>query len=318
MGVSLSSPEGELLSWAPLVGLGYEGDQVAEAGLATALVTLNAREVVSMEEKDIRRDFISSLELTEDSIAGLAAAAPSPGSGMLDAEVVAGLVRRRDLAVTGLRLLGYDGFDDPELLGWYVYDGSMRHRRETVVRQSVIMGLGRSPEQSVGAVEVGALMAAWTRLGEYDSVARDRGVDATLDLFRWAHDARFTGLETRAAILLCVIEATLGRFRGKDDEVSLEALVGALDGVDPAAAAWFSAEGRSFRNSVAHGYWRPRLERAGALERPVEPEPLAFLRAIGRAALSELLRTWTAAAPPTRAARRPRDLVVERLLEVGV
>jgi hypothetical protein len=313
VGLSLASPEGVLLSWSPLVGLGYEGDEVAEAGLKTPLLTLTADEVVSMEQKDIRRDFISSLVLTEQPIAGLAAGAPSEGSAALDEQVIRGLTRRRDLAVAGLRLRGYDAFDDPELLGWYVYDGVIRHRRETVLRQSVMMGLGRPPEQRIAAGDVAGVLEAWSAVADYDANARDPRIDWTLHLFRRAHDRRFTSPETRATMLLCVLEATVGRFRGKDDEVSLEALVGALEGVDPAAAGWFSAEGRSFRNAVAHGYWSPPPAGPETSAVDADHQPLASLRAICRAALAESMSTWAGAPATTRRAKAPRELVTATL-----
>jgi hypothetical protein len=313
-GVCLAAPEGLLLSWSPLVGLGYDGNSV-DSDLAVRLLPLDGREIVSMEEKDVRRDFIASVGMGGESVAGLATVAPSDGSGVLDETVIGRLMRRRDLAVVGLRLRGYDEFQDPELLGWYVYDGVMRHRRETVLRQSVLLGLGREPNQLLGADELPGVLAAWSSLADYEANARDAGLDWALDLFRRTHDRSFTAPETRASLLLCCLEATIGRFRGARAAPGLEDLVSALDGVDRAAADWFAAEGRSFRNAVAHGRWAPST--VPSHEAEPDDDLLRRLRSILRAALAESLEAWRNASAKARRSSGPRD-VLTKVLEARV
>ena len=96
-GVDLTPPAGHVLSWSPLVGLAYEGAIRPVPG-GCALVSLTAQEIVSMEEKDIRRDFIARLAVEGVSVAGLAVIAPHAEGTPFDEPLMADLLGHRDLA----------------------------------------------------------------------------------------------------------------------------------------------------------------------------------------------------------------------------
>ncbi len=309
LGVSLDPPEGTLMSWSPLVGLGYQGEPTGSRELGVAMMELTAEEVVSLEHQDVRRDFAGELRLEGIAIAGLSIPARAAGDLTLNPSLVDPLLRRRDLAVAGLRLEGFDAFVDPELFGWCVFDGPARHRRETALRQSVLMGLGNDPRQAVTPESQPALGDAWRLLAAYEDAGAIPDIEAALGLFRRAHDRGFTPPATRATLALCLIESLLGRFRAKDERPQLEELVAALEDVDPAAADWFAAEGRGFRNAVAHGRWRPE-----PLDDPVadaERPPLGQLLAIARAGVRECLDVWTALPARARGKARPSRVLID-------
>ena len=298
------------MSWSPLAGLAYEGPPVWHDALGVHLTAMGSDAVVAMEEKDIRRDFIAKVRLG-DPIAALAVVSPHAGS-MVDEEHVSPLTRVRDLAVVGLRLAGLDAFVDPELLGWYVYDGSLRYRRETVLRQSIIMRIDAPGIVSIDPAALGRVQESWSLLATYERVARDAEIDRILDLYRRVHDRRFLPATTRALLAWIGLEATLGRFRSPKAKVRLETLSAALDDVPAEAVAWLQADGRRFRNALAHGDWSPE---------PMSPpeiwltdyEPIARLLAISRAAVGTLLAIWVEADPPVRARHGPAGLLVKRL-----
>jgi hypothetical protein len=308
-GVSLDPPEGTLMSWSPLVGLGYEGEPAVSQELGVVIMELTGAEVVSMEHKDVRRDFVRQLAFEDVAVAGLSVGARRAEHLTLDRSQVVPLLRRRDLAVAGLRLDGFDSFTDPELFGWCVFDGGERHRNETALRQSILMGMGRAPERRVTPGRWPAVADAWRLMAEYEDGGAEPEIEAMLGLLRRGHDRSFTPPETRATLLLCLLESLLGRFRAKDEPVQLEGLVAALPGVDPAAAEWFAADGRSFRNAVAHGGWRPDPPEDADAD-PEHP-PLAHLLAIARAGVRECLGVWTARPPQRRRRARPSRLLID-------
>jgi hypothetical protein len=279
--VDLAPPAGHVLSWSPLVGLTFQGAARPIPGGCT-LVDMTAQEIISMEEKDIRRDFIARLTVEDVPVAGLAVVAPHTLGAPLDDPLMADLLGRRDLAVAGLRLAGLAGFTDPELLGWYAYEGSLRHRRETVLRQTVLMRLGSGDHHHLEAQDLARVEPIWTLLDNYAASGRTPTIDAMLGLLRRAHHTTLNPA-TRATLLFALLESVLGRFRAPTDPVQLEELVHALPRLDPAAAAWFGRSGRSTRNATAHGSWTPAED---------APE-LAFLQSVCGAALHELLVVWT-------------------------
>lgn len=307
---SLSSPAGTIVSWSPLVGMKHQGDVISHPDLGVHLTAMASDAVVGMEEKDIRRDFISSVRLDEP-LAALAVIAPHEGS-MVDEGHVLPLTRLRDLAVVGLRLAGYRAFIDPELLGWYVYEGNLRHRRETVLRQSIIMAMGSARPTSIGVEDLKTLDSAWSLLSRYERYARDAEVDRILDLYRRAHDRRFLPPQTRSGLAGICLEAMLGRFPRLTAPVQLEGLVATLDGVDDRAVAWFEARGRSFRNQSAHGKWTPEPIEAPDLWQK-DHEPLTHLLEIARAAVWTLLGIWVEVDPPVRARHGPVRLLTRAL-----
>jgi hypothetical protein len=192
------------------------------------------------------------------------------------------LLRTRDLAVVALRLAGFQGFTDPELLGSYVYDGNMRTIDTTVLASMVLRGMGADPKESFGESDVARFSPDWSLVDEYDATARHDEIDHVLTLFRRAHDDRFLPPDARAGLLLSALEAMLGRFRPSADKVQLEELVRVSAGGDP-AAAWFQQHGRKFRNAVAHGYWDR------------DPAPLVAMQALLRPLVRAYLQTWLAA-----------------------
>ena len=222
-GESLASEDGTIASWSPLVGLRYQGPAVGHDGLGVRMATMSADAAVGMEEKDIRRDFIARLRLDEP-LAAIAVVAPHDGAMVTPAQV-APLTRARDLAVAGLRLAGHGGFINPALLGWYVYDGNLRYRRETVLRQSILMRLQSVDSDPIDAAAIGAVGGTWTLLARYEREARDPGIDRILDLYRRVHDRRFLPNTTRGHLMWMGLEQVLGRFRPATATLGLGNLV---------------------------------------------------------------------------------------------
>ncbi len=287
-GIDLSAPEGHTVSWSPLVGLTYDGPPLATP-CGAGLATLSPAEIVSMEEKDIRRDFIAKFQTLELPVAGLAVVAETGDAVGLDDDLMERLLRPRDLTVAGLRIAGLDGFTDPELLGWYAYQGHLRHRRETVFRQTGLMGFGRDDQVRLDAPLLAQVQEVWALLAAYDGRGSDPEVELLLDQFRRAHDALLSE-STRMTLLFAILEGMLGRFRPAKEKVQLEHLVGALPGLDAPAAEWFVGHGRAVRNEHAHGAWAPE---------PEEREPvLPALRAICAAGLRQLLTVWDGSGVP--------------------
>lgn len=306
----LGAESGTLVSWSPLVGLQPPGTDITHPGLGVHLGGLTASAVVGMEEKDIRRDFVARLRL-DDPVAALAVTGASEDHGV-DEGVVLPLTRVRDLAVAGLRLAGFDGFHDPELLGWYVYDGHIRHRRETVLRQSVLLGLGSAPPVTIDDAAQARVQAAWSLLARYEHEARHDGVDYLLDLYRRVHDRHFLDASTRAAMAAILLESLIGPFRSLNSPLRLEVLVPAIAHVPADAAAWFVASGRAFRNTVAHGDWHPEpLDVPESWTR--DHAPLGHQITIATAAVHDLLTLWIDADPPVRARHGPQGLLARTL-----
>ncbi|WP_374457635.1 hypothetical protein [Nocardioides sp.] len=276
--VDLSSPEGKLVSWSPVIGLTYEGEG-SDTGLGAVVLPFTPAEIISMENKDVRRDFGMRFVAEPISVAGFGVFADSPVPFSLSQPLVDRLLRPRNLAVVGLRIIGLRRFVDPELLGWYVYDGSVRHRRETVFRTTVLMALGSESSDELTPHVLAAAADVWRLLAVYDAGGRDAEVDRMLDIYRRTHDT-YTNARTHATLLFALLEALLGRFRPAKDKVQLEELVGALDHVDPAAARWFAESGREMRNASAHGAWQG----------DGDSEELAHLRAICGGCLHTLLQ----------------------------
>jgi hypothetical protein len=342
----MTAPQGVVVSWSPFVGLGVEGDLAAIGPTGSALVglgvegelaavgptafvlsPLSGAEVLSMEDRDIRGDFVIQLHIVEDVGSCLYVreyghdTVAAVGDDLLHAR----LMRRRDLACLSLRLAGFARFVDPELLGSYVYYGSLRARRPTVLRQTVLSMMRTKPGEVVRPADFDRVCDAWDRLAAYDAIARHPEVDHVLILVRRGHDARFLSPQARAGLLLAALEAMLGRFRRRDDPIQLEDLVAAVAGPDSPAATWFRTDGRAFRNAIAHGRWSREEEPLDAqarqidqLLRAVDPtfvdpwlQPLEHLGAIVRAAVPALVEAWLAHSE--REGRRPGRVLVDRL-----
>jgi hypothetical protein len=287
-GADMTSGEGHLMSWAPLVGLGINTGKIAALGQPARVVvdTLSADELISMEDRDIVRDFAGEVRMVEHkhAVIGVLVARDGDAYTMRDGEIYP-LLRARDLAVTALRLAGFKRFIDPEMLGWYLYQAKDRLRRPTVYRQSVLIDFRNQPEEILTAVGLPRVSALLDLLSSYETQALDRSVEHVLRLYRRGFDRRFLPLAGRAGLLLSCLEAMLGRFRKREDPVQLETLVGLYAQEQAQAAAdWFRVEGRKFRNAVAHGYWEPA---PGA-----EQEPLEHLLDLLTALVPPFVRAW--------------------------
>jgi hypothetical protein len=282
-GDSMEAREGMLMSWSPLVGLTCDAGFDLGAGTGVGLVAASPATVLTMEDKDVRRE-LGNLLMIETPTACLGVARTAGAD-------VAAMLRARDLAVVALRLAGFGAFTDPELLGSYVYEGSIRTIDTTVFAAMILRGMGADPAESFGAGDAERLAPDWALVVDYETRARNGEVDHVLALYRRAQDSDFLPATARATLLVAIVEAMLGRFRPPGEQVQLEDLVRAVAGEDAATAAeWFAEHGRDFRNAVAHGHW----DRG--------PEPLVRMQELLRPLIRSYLRTWLDVGDP---ARRP-------------
>lgn len=300
---SLEPPEGNLLTWSPLVGLRCDepfrlAEHTDELGGGIVIMSLDAAEVMSMEDKDVRRD-MSSLQFAEQAMASLAVGSPTDALPSLPEEdaAIARLLRVRDLGVATLRLAGFAEFVDPELLGSYAFNGPHRTVQPTVLRQTILGMMAKDPDEAIRAEDHDRLLELWGLLSGYETQARTADVDTVLELFRRCNDRQFLPGPARAGLMIAVLEAMLGRFRPRDDPVKLEQLVRAVAG-DHVGVDWFVEKGRDFRNSVAHGYWDG------------SPEPLEQLLEVLRALVPAYVRAWVEC--DERDERRPTRVLVEQ------
>jgi hypothetical protein len=294
---SMEAQEGTRLSWSPLVGLTCDGSLDFGGGSGVFLVSATPATVLTIEDKDVRRE-LGNLMLVETPVACLGVVRELTDDEPGQREE---MLRTRDLAVVALRLSGFRAFADPELLGSYVYTGSMRTIDTTVFAQTVLRGMGWDHEESFGENDVEHFQPDWALVTEYDARTRNDEIDHVLTLYRRAHDSEYLPPDARASLLLGVMEAMLGRFRPRDDPVQLEDLVSVVAG-DDAAAAWFVEHGRTFRNAVAHGRWDH------------DPEPLATMETLLRPLVRAFLQAWLAEDDHER---RPGRVLIERVAAAG-
>lgn len=267
------------VSWSPLIGLEATVEGILLGGEdGVAIMFLSGAEMVSLEERDTRRDFIAPLRVEAKPAAVLMTVArgqkPEPTS-------FAPFLRRRDLATVALRLAGFSEFYDPELLGVFVYQDSLRTRFPSVVRQTIEQNMRRPAKEKFTESDLEIVGRLLQLLTVYDKEARHPQVDQVLRLFRHGFDQEFLPEIARASLLLSALEGMLGRFRKPQE---LEHLVSAVVREQfPEAAKWFKERGRKFRNSIAHGLW-PTAEQ--------EPRPLEQLIAVLRGLIPEFVRVW--------------------------
>jgi hypothetical protein len=279
-GSNMRADEGEYVAWCPLVGLRSEGLLVSASG-TFSVDTLLGGDLMELEERDIRRDFMAQVA---GDPSGMPVHAVIGLLGVGDADLDDLRRRRRD-AVLALRLAGFARFVDPSLLGWYVFEGPLRTRIPTVLRQSVIQQAGHPAPEVVSTADQDAVAMLAALVEDYRDRSADVDVDALLDEFLVAHPNDFLPGETSAALMLATIESAFGRFRPRSAPVQLEDLVAVVSDGD--AAQWFATEGRAFRNAVAHGRW------VGSNEpRTVDAENL-ILTSIARSLLLDLLHFAT-------------------------
>jgi hypothetical protein len=216
--------------------------------------SMTINELVSMEERDIARDFINRLRIDE-SLGTLnvpphacIAIFDDPNYSMLELE------RRRELAVLTLRLAGFTSFVDPSLLGWYIFEGRQRTRIPTIFRQSIIHAMVHPPETAVTSEDEEMLNEMSNLVSTYDQFRRHDEVDRLISEYLRGYPSKFLPDRTSASLMFAVLEGMLGRFRPRGELTQLEDLVYAAEVFDD-DAEWFSGNGRAYRNSVAHGVW---------------------------------------------------------------
>lgn len=296
----MEAPEGVVMNWVPLIGLA--GADTFKLGDEPAVVfmPMTGPELLSLEERDIRRDFAAQLYAQHHPIACLSAGEKAADSDAAQALMPA-LERRRDLAVVALRLAGFGEFHDPELLGTYIFHGHIRYRRPTILRQSLLQDVRIEATQRISAADGPRIEPLWRLLTHYDSSGRHEDIDRVLCLLRRVFDKRFLPTRARAALMMATLEAILGRFRGWKDPVQLECFVTHIMGADAPASVWFVQNGRDFRNAVAHGSWEPD---------PAEPA-LGHLLDVLCAVVPPFINAWLQR--PDQTEKRPAVIFTEGL-----
>jgi hypothetical protein len=280
---TMSAPEGRISCWSPLMGLMMEG---LGKGIALgppptpALMPLSPAELAELEERIIRRDFLARFIQEGEQMAVLFTVSEEETD---PSEAIRSIQRMRDLGVIALRLAGYDRFHDPELFGPTVYEGPNRVRYPTVLRQTIAERVRHKAEQSVTPNDTARLSQLWQEVWAYEQNGRSSTIEQILSLFRRSFDRDFLEPEQRALLLIIVLDRMLGRFHATEDPVQLEQLVSAL--VEPGPAlTWFSAQGRAFRNRVAHGEFSAEDARA----------PIEHMSGIVSQLVLAMLRVWNA------------------------
>lgn len=294
---------------APLVGLGLTSMLALADPPCPVLMPLSGQELMSLEDKDIARDFLGELLPVPEHVATLCVAIGEAECAG-EQEARSRLRRLRNLAGCALRCAGLDGFIDPELAGLHVRHGKGRPAREpSVFRQTVLIRARKPPERWFTEDDRARTGPMWTLMQRYDRSAGHADVERWLGLLLRLHQRTFLSATTRAGLGFALVEGLLGRFRAPApaagqgvarDVPSLEELVAHLTGAGGAAARWFATEGRSFRNALAHG-------RVQVAEDGQEPQ---YLAEIGRAALPRALRAWLDHGDP---ASRPSRLLLRAL-----
>jgi hypothetical protein len=296
---SMTGPDGHVVCWSPLIGLATEAE--GDAGSvpigtppATVVMSMTPQELFDLEERDIRRDFLAEFVMHGHPMAVLATMPATDGPATAE-ETLPGLERLRDLSVVTLRVAGFDRFLDPELFGSAAYEGLRRIRRPTVLRQTVAEQLRHEAGQRISAADRLRLDEIWREVSACDSGERSPRIEHVFSLFRRSFDRIFLDQEQRALILISLVEAMVGPFRARTDPVQLEDLIAVLS-KRAADVAWFRAEGRTFRNAVAHGEFRPETEAEEG------PAALESLQRLASDVLLEFIRTWNAADAGSRRA----------------
>jgi hypothetical protein len=281
-GVPMDAPDDTILSWAPLVGLGGAETFALDGENAPIVMPLTGPELLSMEDKDIRRDFAAQLLAQSHPIAALTTTVVKSKQSDVT-QAIDQVLRARDLGVLSLRLAGFGGFHDPELIGHYIYDERIRLRHPTILRQTLLQQLRTEPEEQILAKHISRIIPFWQLLSDYDATCRDADIDCVLLMFRRAFSGRFLSGTGRSILLFSALEAMLGRFRRKRDPVQLEDLVLKLTGPNSAEGKWFARSGRRFRNTVLH----EGFSASPATERAVD-----HVCNVLRAVIPAYLRTW--------------------------
>lgn len=300
VGTNLASQDGQWLLWAPLAGLHTREPMTLDGTAAHMLLPLTGAELLSLEDRDVRRDFPAQLYTTDEHLAALCFGLPEVEAPSANAAFAA-LERRRDLAVTALRLAGFHAFCDPALAGPVLMFNSVRLRRPTVLRATVWQ-LCVDEQAAVmlrRAADEPRVLPQMQRLLAF-AQAPQPDLERTLSLYRRGFDRRFSTPAACAALHFAALESLLGRFGAPGESDSLEALVSTLLGAASEPARAFVAEGRRSRHALAHGRWQHALP-------PALADTLAAALA---AALPRAIDLWLAdtASPVRPGARLVRSL----------
>jgi len=293
--------------YSPLTGLGCTEMQPLSDPPCPGIIPLTGSEVVSLEDKDIARDYLGELHQIPERIAALTMFMPDAGVG--EQQALRSLRRSRELAVASLRLAGFDAFIDPDLAGLHVLHERRPLREPSVLRQTVLTRLRKDPDYVIEAADRDRTSPAWDLVSRYAQSPGHPDIERWLSAFRRVHDSDFLPPLARANLAIALVEGLLGRFRPPDDPVPLEALVAKVASLagDPSAAAasaWFSTHARAWRNALAHG----RLQE-------IDDAAIGSLVAIARAALPRAIALWLDGGDPKR---RPAKLLMKELGSVNV
>lgn len=254
---AVATPKGQLSFWCPLIGLNLEKDMIFKVdNRYFNLTTLNGNDVVNLEDKDIRRDFISRIRVIDHQVATLQLSFPVKEDFHMniDHPFFTEQAEIRNLLTIGLRLAGYTKFIDPELLGGFAYHGYGRYRQASVLRQSILTKLQKAPVEHISEDQLLVIEQHWKTLVSYHFLHNHPDINHTLSLYRRIYEQEYIPLKSRAKLLFAALESMLGRFRGWDNPIQLEDIILKLVG-DEESTRWFKANGRKTRNNVAHGNW---------------------------------------------------------------
>lgn len=250
-----------LVHWSPLIGLAAEAEGMVQP-LAAFFTSLSTDDIISLEDKNIRRDFIGSLRTSCASTAaiGLVQTWPNEEAANEPSLWLPVLEKKRNLLVVALRLYGYKQFIDPALLGIYMYRKNLRYRKASVLRQSILLEMRKTPKEVITIQDREPLLLQCKLIEQYFTQVHSAEADHMLNLYRIVHEHRYMPVGTRMGVAFTLLEKMLGGFRPKAETVQLEDLVATAVG-DTEATHWFRQNGRTTRNQVAHGYWQPASQR---------------------------------------------------------
>ena len=246
--------------WSPLIGLAVEADnQVIGTARPHVVMPLSARELGDLEDRDIRRDFLEGL-MGYESVGKDIGKARSVlltvdriTEGMDPQTPMAERLRNQvGNAVLALRLAGLHRFCDPDLLGKYFYRGTIRFRRATVLRQTVLAKHIEAPDQLTAQLSgrVGQLLDL---VVAHDDAGAHPDMAYVASLYRRSFSADYLSPAISATLVFASLEGIVGRFRPPDEQPQLEDYVDRLASADD--GDWFRSHGRRCRNDAAHGRW---------------------------------------------------------------
>ncbi len=283
--------ENELVIFAPLVGLGLETVPAHLVGEGFPLTWIAPSQLLSLEDPDVRRDWISRLgTIGTQPVACIGLRDDAAAYGRLgydDTSRSLGPLRRwRDATVATLRLAGHAGFFDPELVGEYVFiEASTRFRLPAIYRQTILLRMQDEPADYVLADRDDALAALWTVVRAYLCGEPSSVIDRALELFRRSHNL-MGAPATKAQLLYATLEMVLGRPPRDPEAHPMARLKAALPSDLAAPLHWYVEHGRAVRNAVAHGYWDPNASG------PEGGDALSHLRDSVGVALPAVLVAW--------------------------